>query len=150
MYVLGTKHTYVDTYIPHSITWIDFEFFNYYELYLRTVSKWVRHISLVPWYSSLRGHSKQGDVSKIVTICLCRVQFSSVTQSRLTLCEPMDCSTLGFPAHHQLPELAQTHHHESVMPFNLSSSIQPSHPLQSWRTPNGVFKITFFKISLWL
>ena len=31
---------------------------------------------------------------------------------------PMDCSTPGFPVHHQLPELAQTHVHESVMLFN--------------------------------
>ena len=38
-------------------------------------------------------------------------QFSSVTQSCLTLCNPMDCSTPGFPAHHQLLELAQTHIH---------------------------------------
>ena len=33
---------------------------------------------------------------------------SSVAQSCLTLCDPMDCSTPGFPVHHQLPELAQT------------------------------------------
>ena len=32
------------------------------------------------------------------------VQFSSVTQSCPTLCNPMDCSTPGFPVHHQLPE----------------------------------------------
>ena len=38
-----------------------------------------------------------------------RYQFSSVTQSCLTLCDPMDCSTPGFPVHHQLPELAQTY-----------------------------------------
>ena len=37
------------------------------------------------------------------------VQFSSVTQSCLTLCDPMDCSTPGLPVHHQLPELAQIH-----------------------------------------
>ena len=37
------------------------------------------------------------------------VQFSSVTQSCPTLCNPMDCSTPGFFVHHQLPELAQTH-----------------------------------------
>ena len=36
-------------------------------------------------------------------------QFSSVAQSCLTLCDPLDCSTPGFPVHHQLPELAQTH-----------------------------------------
>ena len=37
------------------------------------------------------------------------IQFSSVAQSCLTLCNFMDCSTPGFPVHHQLPELAQTH-----------------------------------------
>ena len=40
--------------------------------------------------------------------------FSSVTQLCPTLCDPMDCSTPGFPVHHQLPELTQTH----VMPCN--------------------------------
>ena len=37
------------------------------------------------------------------------VQFSSVTQSCPTLCDPMYCSMPGFPVHYQLPELAQTH-----------------------------------------
>ena len=49
-------------------------------------------------------------------------QFSSVTQSSLTLCDPMDCSKPGFPVHHQLPELAQTHVHW------VGDAIQPSHP----------------------
>ena len=48
------------------------------------------------------------------------LQFSSVTQSCLTLCNPMDCSMPGFPVHHQLPELAQTMSIELVMPSNLS------------------------------
>ena len=39
------------------------------------------------------------------------VQFSSVTQSCLTLCDPMNCSTPGLPVHHQLPESIQTHVH---------------------------------------
>ena len=38
-------------------------------------------------------------------------QFSSVTQSCPTLCNPMDCSTPGLPVHHQLPEFTQTHVH---------------------------------------
>ena len=38
-------------------------------------------------------------------------QFSSVAQSCLTVCDTIDCSTPGFPVHHQLPELAQTHVH---------------------------------------
>ena len=45
-----------------------------------------------------------------------RYQFSSVAQS--TFCDPMDCSTSGFPVHHQLLELAQTHVHRVVMPSN--------------------------------
>ena len=56
-------------------------------------------------------------------------QFSSVTQSCLTLCDPMDCSTPGFPVHHQLPELAQTHVHR------VSDAIQPSDPLSSPSPP---------------
>ena len=52
-------------------------------------------------------------------------QFSSVTQSCLTLCSSMDCSTPGFPVHYQLLELAQTHVHR------VSDAIQPSHPLLS-------------------
>ena len=39
------------------------------------------------------------------------VQFSPVTQSCLTLCDPMDCSMPGLPVHHQLLELTQTHVH---------------------------------------
>ena len=53
------------------------------------------------------------------------VQFISVAQLCLTLCNPMDCSTPGFPVHHQLPELAQTHVHR------VGDAIQPSHPPSS-------------------
>ena len=42
---------------------------------------------------------------------LSSVQLSPVTQSCLTLCDPMDCSTPGFPVSCQVPELAQTHVH---------------------------------------
>ena len=50
--------------------------------------------------------------------------FSSVTQSCLTLCNPMDYSIPGFPVHHrQIPELAQTHVHQ------VGDAIQSSHPL---------------------
>ena len=56
-------------------------------------------------------------------------QFSSVVQLCPTLCEPMDYSTPGFPVHHQLPELAQTHVHQ------VSDAIQPSHPLLSPSPP---------------
>ena len=46
------------------------------------------------------------------------VQFSSVIQSCLTLCDPMDYSTPGLPVHHQLPELLKLMFIESVMPSN--------------------------------
>ena len=51
------------------------------------------------------------------------VQFSSVAQSCLTLCDPMDHSTPGFPVHHQLPELTQTHVHwvgDAIQALNCS------------------------------
>ena len=51
--------------------------------------------------------------------------LSSVTQSWPTLCDPMDCSMLGLPVHHKLPELNQTHVHR------VSDVIQTSHPLSS-------------------
>ena len=57
------------------------------------------------------------------------VQFSSVAQSCLTLCDPMDCSMQCFPVHHQLPEFTQTHVHR------VSDAIQPSHPLSSPSLP---------------
>ena len=51
------------------------------------------------------------------------VQFSSVTQSYPTLCDPMNCSTPGLPVHHHLLEFTQTHVHR------VSDAIQPSHPV---------------------
>ena len=69
-----------------------------------------------------------------------KLQFSSVTQSCPTLCNPMDC-TPGLPVHHQLPEFTQTHVHW------VSDAIQPSHPLSSPSPPafslsqhQGLFK----------
>ena len=56
-------------------------------------------------------------------------QFSSITQSCPTFCNPMDCSMTGFPVHHQLPELAQTHVRR------VGDVIQPSHPLPSPSPP---------------
>ena len=51
------------------------------------------------------------------------VQFSSVAQLCLTLCDPMDCNTPGFPVLHHLLEVAQVHVHW------VSDAIQPSHSL---------------------
>ena len=52
-------------------------------------------------------------------------QFSSVAQLYLTLCESMDCSTPGFPIHHQLWSLLKLMPIESVMPFNHLILCQP-------------------------
>ena len=69
------------------------------------------------------------------------IQFSSVAQLCLTLCDPMDCSIPVFPVHHQFPEPTQTHVHHVV------DAIQPSHPLSSPSPPTfnlsqhqGLFK----------
>ena len=71
-------------------------------------------------------------------VCLYQLAFStwvqtfsssSVTQSWPNLCNPMDCSMPGFPVHHQLPELAQTH------VYWVGDAIQPSHPLSSPSPP---------------
>ena len=53
------------------------------------------------------------------------LQFSSVTQSCLTLCNPMDCSMPAFPVYCRLPEFTQTHVHQ------VGDDIQPSHLLLS-------------------
>ena len=58
------------------------------------------------------------------------VQFSSVSQSWPTLCDPMNRSTPGLPVHHQLPEFIQTHIHR------VNDAIQPSHPLSSPSPPS--------------
>ena len=71
-------------------------------------------------------------------------QFSSVAQSCLTLCDPMDCSTPGFPIFHQLPKLTQTHVHQ------VGDATQPSHSLLSllllpWYFPcSGPFQMSQF------
>ena len=67
------------------------------------------------WLKWLRGSSSP--------LSLSSVQFSSVTQSCVTRCNPMNRSMPGLPVHHQLPEFTQTHIHR------VSDAIQPSHSL---------------------
>ena len=57
------------------------------------------------------------------------IQFSSVTQLCLTLCNPMNRSMPGLPVQHQLPDSTQTH------VYRVSDAIQPSHPLSSLSPP---------------
>ena len=67
--------------------------------------------------SSLNDHA-------VLNACCCLV-----AQSCPTLCNPMDCSSPGFPVHHQLSELAQTHVHR------VGDAVQPTHPLPSPSPP---------------
>ena len=63
------------------------------------------------------------------TLFISSVQFISVAQSCLTLCDPVNRSTPGLPVHHQLPEFTQTHAHQ------VGDAIQSSHPLSSPSPP---------------
>ena len=76
------------------------------------------------------GKSNPGLLGGWMGALICSVQFSSVTQSCPTLCDPMNRSTPGLPVHHQLPESTQTHVHR------VSDAIQPSHPLSSPSPPD--------------
>ena len=68
------------------------------------------------------------------------VQFSSVPQSCLTLCDPMNLSTTGLPVHHQLPEFTQTHVHELVMPSSHLILSSPSPPVPNPSQHQGLFQ----------
>ena len=79
-------------------------------------------------YFILKTFSKGTGLSKLlynIFFLMSLIQFSSVAQSCLTLCDPMDCSTPGLPVHRQLPKFTQTHVHQ------VGDAIQPSHLLLS-------------------
>ena len=80
---------------------------------------------LVPWPGIKPGR----DALEAQSSSHCSVQFSSVTRSCLTVCNPMNRSTPGLPVHHQLPEFTQTYVHW------VSDATQPSHPLSSPSPP---------------
>ena len=80
-----------------------------------------------PWTTALQTSlsiTNSRSFPSVLFLCI----LSSVAQSCPTLCNPIDCSTPGFPVH-QLPELAQTHVHR------VDDAIQPSHPLLSPSPP---------------
>ena len=117
---------------------------------------WADFQTYLKWGISLRNHQIMWiskDIEKLIPllnkveyIYVCTyiwdsVQFSSVTQSCPTLCDPVNCSTPGLPVHHQFPEFTQTHVHW------VSDAIQPSYPLSSPSPPvlnisqhQGLFK----------
>ena len=92
-----------------------------------------RHVT-IDWFQLGKGVCQGRILSALLIYLICRVQFSSVSWSYLTLCDPIDCSMPGFPFHHQLLEFTQTHVHW------VSDAIQPSHSLSSPSPP--AFKLS--------
>ena len=76
--------------------------------------KWA--LGIISMNKASRGDVIPAEIFRILKDAAAKVQFSlvqlsSVAQSCLTLCDPMNCSTPGLPVHHQLPEFTQTHVH---------------------------------------
>ena len=88
-----------------------------------------KHINKFIWhFSEMKNNNVYLREKKYFTF-FSSVQFSSVSQSCPTLCDPMNRTTPGLPVHQQLPEFTQTHIHR------VSDAIQPSHPLLSPSPP---------------
>ena len=95
---------------------------------IHNVPRFTKHNNNTAWYISkvIFSLCKKNDNSQFHWLLIdASVQFSSVTQSCSTPCNPMNHSRPGLPVHHQLLEFTQTHVHR------LSDAIQPSHPLSS-------------------
>ena len=100
-----------------------------------------RYLKLKLKASLMRSNVSKSLLFLLIKCNISSVQFSSVVQSCLTFCDPMDCSTPGFAVHHQSLEPIQTHVH------HVGDAIQPSHPLSSPSPPTfnlsqhqGLFK----------
>ena len=74
----------------------------------------------------------------------CISQFSSVAQSCLTLCDPLNCSTPGLPVCHQLRRLLKLMSIELVMPSSLSSSVVPFSSCLQCSPASGSFQMSQF------
>ena len=86
---------------------------------------WVTYLSVLQL-----SHTWKGIITVLTSEDCCEDEIHSVQLlSCVWLCDPMHCSTPGFPVHHQLPDLAQTHVHR------VGDAIQPSHPLSSLSPP---------------
>ena len=93
----------------------------------------VQTVSLLPHFNNTVFPTHKS----LVLFNLKGIQFSSVAQSCLILCDPMNCSMPGFPVHHQLLELAQTH------VYQVSDAIQLSHTLLS---PSPAFNLSSISV----
>ena len=90
---------------------------------------WIRQWFLRYDTKSTRNNRGDWHLNFIRIKIFCTSKFNSVTQSCLTLWDPIDCSMPSLPVHHQLPELTQAHVHR------FSDAIQPPHPLVSPSLP---------------
>ena len=90
-------------------------------------------IKLMVTKGEMSGEGINQEIRININTQLSSVQFSSVALLCLTLCNPMDCSLPGFPVHHQLLELAQTHVHR------VGHAIQPPYPRSSLLLPPLIF-----------
>ena len=90
------------------------------------ILKWVA-IPFSRGFSQTRAWTQVSCIADMKHLCQAVncFQFSSITQSCPTLCDPMNRSTPGLPVHHELPEFTETHVHR------VSDAIQPSHSLSS-------------------
>ena len=98
-------------------------------MFLRKGSKTCHYLQMKCYFIEKNPKPCARKLFELKTLVKLQVQFSSVAQSCLTLCDPMNHSTPGLPVHHQLPEFTQTHVHR------VSDAIQPSHPLSSPSPP---------------
>ena len=124
-----------DFHIHLKIEWKVYRFSTSWQMHTQTytpslLTSLFRVIHFLNWYTGRINIVKMTILPKVI----CRfnaipMKFSSVSQSCLTLCNPMNRSTPGLPVHHQLPEFTQTHVHL------VGDAIQPSHPLSSTSPP---------------
>ena len=91
----------------------------------RTISKFMLSISYPVWHFVIATSTMSIKLIKFHF----KIQFSSVTESCLTLWDPNNCSMPGVPVHHELSEIAQTHVHW------VGDVIQSFHPLLSPSPP---------------
>ena len=93
------------------------------------VAMWRRSPSWLLWATTVLCWSLRLMLVSFVPVPTPWLQFSSVAQLCLTLCNPMDCSTPSLPVYHQVLEFTRTHVHW------VGDAIQPSHPLSSPSPP---------------
>ena len=94
----------------------------------------IRYHLRVHWPHQLFSNTFSVSFFMNLTLLKSSVQFSSVSQSCLTFCDPMDFSMTGLPVYHQLPEFTQTHVHW------VAEAIQRFHPLSS--SPSPAFNLS--------